>query len=285
MRRNRIESRLGYHVWLKPRDRGVIATTPEARRILARAVHESCGDAGLLSFGLADNHVHLVLACCYARASRAAKRLALMLGWRLEISGGFERPGFERIADGAHLRNAFRYTLRQALGHRLDPGADPFFESTSLPDLLGLRLPLAPIIDNVRTWLPRLCAADALDMLDLDGRAIIEDLRARASSRTLVESSVDELVDVGLSAALLPSLEGFSTRAMALRRAIIELAEPWLRPAALSRLVGLAPSTLRRVRKGPVDQGLLRAMRRQLAFRQCRREICGHATNVARETL
>ena len=274
MRRHRIDSRLGYHVCLKPRDKGVIATTPEARRILARAILESCGDAGLLAFGLADNHVHLLLACSRARAGRAAKRLALMLGWRLQIFDGFERPHYEPIADGAHLKNAFRYVLRQPLRHGLDPSIDPWFETTSLPDLLGLRVPLAPIVDNVRTWLPRLRAKDALEMVDLDAQ-IVEELNRIEPAQERPEVEGSEWLDVALAAAALPALEGLDRQTMSVRRAIIEAVGSSLRPRELSQLVGLGESTVRRLRKAPVDERLLHAMRRQLAFRQgCRALEC-----------
>jgi hypothetical protein len=252
-RRSLETSRLGYHVRLTPIDGGVIATTPAARRVLARAVHESCGAAGLLAFGLADNHLHLLLCGDRAQVSKAAMRLAQMLGWRLSIEAGFQPAYIKPIRDGAHLFATFRYVMRQGERHRLDPAADPWMEATSVPDLLGLRPLGAGAIDVVKRALPRLTVPDVLEV-------------AHVRSLSLLDGPLEEMREAGRVVSAHTTLKGKQRPMRQLRRAMIALVGERLGPDACATLVGVGASTLRRVRQEPVESKMVLALRRALGF-------------------
>ena len=263
MRRNQTESRLGFHVCLGPRDGGVLVTSPEARRILARAVHECCAEAGLLGFALADNHLHLQLTCSRAKAGRVARRLGMMLGWRLHLIEGMETRFIKPIKDGAHLLNTFRYLVRQAERHGVDPAFDPWCETTSLPDLLGIRPAGGHVIRQVGLWLPRLTIEDVMQFAGLP----------RLAALTPTAEPLDEVVDAALAASMLPSLASGGSEIRGARRAIVAVVGQRLGVTELARLVNLAPSSLRRVRKLPADAALVQGIQRQLGLRRLRREI------------
>lgn len=255
----RIEfSRLGYHVRLTPVDKGVIAATPVARRILARAVHEACEGAGLLAFGLADNHLHLLLCGERAVVGRAARRLSLMLGWRLSIASGFQQAYIQPIRDGAHLFSTFRYVMRQGERHDLDPAADPWMEATSIPDVLGLRPLGAGVITCVKRALPRARPYDVYEIAGIDRLPKLDGPLADAA-------------EAGCVATALPSLAGKGQQPRCARRAVIELVGDRLRAGDCARLVGIASSTLRRVRSEPYDPDILLALQRVLGFMRERR--------------
>ena len=263
MRRNQTDSRLGFHVCLGPRDGGVLVTSPEARRILARAVHECCAEAGLLGFALADNHLHLQLTCSRAEAGRVARRLGQMLGWRLRIIEGMETRFIRPIENGSHLKNTFRYLAGQAVRHGVDPCFDPWCETTSLPDLLGIRPAGGHVIRQVGLWLPRLTIEDVMQFAGLP----------RLAALTPTTEPVDELVDAALATAMLPSLVGGGSEIRAARRAIIAVVGQRQSATELARLVELAPSSLRRVRQEPADPSLVLGIQRQLGLRQLRRQV------------
>lgn len=239
-----------------------MVTTPEARRILAAAVHECCAPAGLLGFALADNHLHLELTCDRAMAGRVARRLALMLGWRLKILEGVEMRFIKPILDGAHLANTFRYLARQAERHGIDPSFDPWCETTSVPDLLGLRPAGRHVIEQVRTWLPRTTQDDVMRLIGLPGLREVP----RANE------PLDEVVDAALAAMMLPSLAGAGREVCRARRAIVAVVGARMSTAELAQLVGLSPCSLRRVRRQAADPALVRAIELQLGLRQLRRQ-------------
>lgn len=253
-------SRLGYHVRLTPVDGGVIARTPEARRVLARAVHESCGAAGLLAFGLADNHLHLLLCGDRAQVSKAAMRLSQMLGWRLSIAGGFLPAYIKPIRDGAHLLSTFRYVMRQGERHGLDPASDPWLEATSVPDLLGVRPLGASLIDQVKVRLPRLTAADVLEVASM-GRL------------PLLDGPLEDAPEAARLVACRGTLAGKGRSAREIRRALIELIGDRLAPRDCAELLEIGASTLRRVRREKVEPTLVLALRRGLGLITERRRV------------
>ncbi len=252
------ESRLGYHVILGPRDGGVITASPQAHRIIARAVHETCKDVGLLAFGEADTHLHLLLANQRPRVGRIVRRLALMLNWRLGITGGFKPAYFKPISDAHHLISTFRYVLRQPSRHGLDPYNDPWSEGSSLVDLLNLRPLGAHVLRSVQQAFPRLGRQEILDL------AGIKDLH-------LQNIPLDDISEAAKAAALITSLDRSTVELMAVKHAIVEIVGHHLKTKDTASIAHLAASTVRRLRHCPAHPGLVEAIRGQLALHEAKR--------------
>lgn len=251
------ESRLGYHIILGPRDGGVITATPQAHRIIARAIHDACKDASLLAFGEADTHLHLLLANQRPRVGRTVRRLALMLNWRLGVTGGFKPSHFKPISDAHHLISTFRYVLRQPSRHGLDPYDDPWSEGSSLVDLLNLRPLGAHVLRAVRQAFPRLGRQEILNL------AGIKDLHLQGLP-------LEDIGEAAKAAALITSLDGSTVELMAVKHAIVEIVGHRLETKDTASIAHLAGSTVRRLRHHPAHPGLVEAIRGQLALHEAR---------------
>lgn len=240
-----------HHVRLRPRNNVVLADNPVRRRILVRAVLARGEQYGLLAFSLADNHLHLELACDRGDAGEFTRRLEISLARSLQLPTGFEKPYIEPVKTGTHLRRLFDYILRQDKHHGL--GCDPLREASSLPDLLGLR-PLGLYqVQLVRRQLPRLTGRDLLDLLG------VPHLEA-------ANGPLDLLVEAGLAATALPSLDGSGREIRQAKRAMLEIADRRLPEAGLAELLGGCPRSLRRLRQFPADPQLVGAIRGQLSL-------------------
>lgn len=251
------ESRLGYHIILGPRDGGVITAAPQAHRIIARAIHDACQGAGLLAFGEADTHLHLLLTNLRHRVGRIVRRLSLMLNWRLGVTGGFKPAYFKPISDAHHLISTFRYVLRQKSRHGLDPYDDPWSEGSSLVDLLNLRPLGAYVLRAVRQAFPRLGRQEILNL------AGIKDLH-------LQNIPLDDIAEAAKAAALITSLDGSTVELMAVKHAIVEIVGHHLQTKDTASIAHLAGSTVRRLRHLPAHPGLVAAIRGQLALHEVR---------------
>lgn len=197
-----------HHIRLRPKGSWAIADTPEARRLVVRAVLDRGKAAQMLAFGLADNHLHIEAACDRARAGRLAHYLEVSLGSLLGLERGFEPAWIEPVADGIHLARLFEYVLRQPERHA--PGSDPLLEGTAVPDLLGLRPRGRYIAANVKRWLPRVTRGDLLRLLGVD-------------ELVPTVGSLDLLIRSGLAASALPNLRGMDRERQGLRRALISI--------------------------------------------------------------
>jgi hypothetical protein len=144
---------LGEHVVLGLEDGRVLLRDTRERRVFAAAVHRIGDEFGLLAAGAADNHAHVTLVCDRRQAGEFAHRVECSLQWGLGLDVSFAPARIRDIEDQYHLQNSFFYDLKQFDRHGL--AGDPFHESSSLPDLLGLRVLDTGIRQRVSSYLPR----------------------------------------------------------------------------------------------------------------------------------
>jgi hypothetical protein len=240
---------LGEHITMRLRNDAVIARTAEERRAVARAVLGKAIGCRLLAFGLADTHLHLLVACARAAAGRLAAVIALSLHRRLRLESGFSPAHFTPVKDARHLYSAFSYVLRQAERHKLT--VDPLREASNLPDLLGLR-PLGGYTrGNVRRILPRVQRADLLELLQLP-------------ALEPASTPISEIVLATLAATALPDLDGRALHVVEARRAAIEVVGSALPVSACARLLAIEERSVYRLRERPADAELVLAIRRNL---------------------
>lgn len=239
------------HIGLRPRQSLPLSSTPMTWRILARTILEKAHELALLSFGFADNHLHIEIAAERGPAGEFARRLSLSLGRRLPHVRGFERAWIEPVSSGRHLYKLFDYILRQRDHHKL--AIDPLREATCLPDLLGLRPRGLFIAQAVKNHLPRV---DRQRLLAL----------YRVPSLEPADGPLERLVDAGLAAAALEDLRGKSPEVCAVRRSIVSIAGNRLASPTLKDMLQVSARTLRRIRTERPDPSYERALRLQLAL-------------------
>jgi len=242
---------IGQHIMLRLMTREPFATTPEARRVLARVIFEKDKAAGsdVLSFGLPDAHLHICAACSRKKAGDLSRRVTCALARRLGLKVRFAPPNFKDINDSWHLRNTFRYALTQDQHHGVD--CDPLREGTNLPDLLKARICGQHTLEALHRFLPRVTLDNLLELFGL------KELKP-------LDGPVEQVVLATLLAAGLPDLKGSGPEVRQARRAAIEVVGARLRPHALAELVGLSRRRLDEVRAQPPHGELVLAIRRQL---------------------
>jgi hypothetical protein len=244
-----------HHIRLRPKGSWVIADSTAARRLVVRAVLDRGAAAGLLAFGLADNHLHIEAACDRSTAGRFARHVEVSLGNSLGFERGFESAWIDPVADTIHLARLFEYVLRQPERHA--PGTDPLCEGTALPDLLGMRPRGRYVAANVKRWLPRTTRAD---LLRLQG---VSDLRPSAGP-------LESLVEAGLAASALPDMRGMDRQRQELRAALIAVADRRLSVRALAGDLLCSERTIYRLGQATADSKLVTAVSLQLDLR-CRK--------------
>jgi hypothetical protein len=246
---------LAQHLCLRLVDNRVIAPTPHQRRVVARVVLEQGRRHGLLAFGLADTHLHLLATCSRPAAGQLARRVELGLTHRLRVEVGFAAAYIKPVSDGAHLRNTFIYVLEQCAHHGLP--WDPLHEASNLPDLLGLRPLGAYTAANVRRALPRVTRETLLACMRLI------DLQP-------ADGPLEHLVVAVVAVTGVEALAGRST-AQATARHLAVCVAGHARPApSIAALLGVSTRTIHALRGQPADPRLLQAVRLQLGLIQHR---------------
>src|SRR5690606_28949695 len=96
----------------------------------------------------------IIVACSREEAGLFARSLESSLTRKLKTEIGFAPALIKPIHDQNHLYTGSRYAMRQDRRHGIL--ADPLFEATCLPDLLGLRVGFPRFVERVRAMLPRL---------------------------------------------------------------------------------------------------------------------------------
>ena len=250
----------GYHLQFRPRGSAILADTPEHRCLLVRVMLDKGGNADLVSFGLADNHLHLQVACPFRPVvGRLAQRIETALTRRLGLRDGFETSYIEPLRSQGHAYHLFDYALRQQLRHGLE--TDPLREITILPDLLGLRLLGDYAIVNVRRFLPRVRRGQLLK------RLLVPTLEP------VVDATPEECLVAGLGAACLPALRGSSVEESHLRRALLRATKLPLFVERWADLLSCSRRTIQRLRQMPPDPRLVRAIQLQVDLRRQRPDL------------
>jgi hypothetical protein len=245
---------LAWHITSRLYDDRIITPTTRDRRRLARSLLRIGLDSGLLAFGIADTHLHAASVCDRVTAGQLARRAELAAQGLFRYGVPFESARIRPIHDQAHLRNAFWYILRQQQRH--DIATDPFFDGSSLPDLLGLRAGSAWIAARVRSHLPR-----------VRGPALLE-LLGRGVSFERAIGDFTHLRRAAIAAAGLPDLDGRNLPTVRARAAAVRVARPALSARTIAARLGVEPGAVRRLARRPGDPELDEAIRRQLVLRQ-----------------
>jgi hypothetical protein len=248
---------LGYHIWLRLRDKRVIAPTVSLRREFVRLICQKASNAPLLAFCIADTHVHLEVILNRIASGKLVQVIEIAAKKKLGLKVGFSNPTFNVIKDQNHLKNTFKYILEQAPHHELTD--DPFLECTNLPDLLGLRLVGLFTVQHVRANLPRFHRQHLLNFL---GVPELPDINV----------PVHLVTESAAAAMALPDLSGMSRRAIMAKSAAAQVIGNRLAPKELSALLNVHERTLRRMKRNAVDPLLLRAVRLQMVLRYIKRE-------------
>ncbi len=243
---------IGYQVVLRLADDRVMAPDARGRRALASVVLAAGRERGLLAFGAADTHLHLLAQGDRRGAGLLARGVELGLRSALALPIGFAAPAITPIQDQNHLRSAFGYVQRNARRHGIvDPTAT---EASSLHDLLGMRRVAPWLVDRVRGVLPRVTRATLLELIALPGLGTLGDVGP-------------DLADATAAVFALPCLEGNSAGAVRARVTGISLVKGEWTPASIGRTFGVGERAVRRLATLAPDPMDVQSLRRQLAWR------------------
>ncbi|MDY0001647.1 MAG: hypothetical protein RBU30_10160 [Polyangia bacterium] len=251
-------SSLGYHLCIRLADGSAIARDAPERRTLAEVVLDKGVKTDLHCFALPDTHLHMSALCDKVQPGELCRRVGISLKRQLRTQAGFQMYPPIPIQDQRHLEQLTRYILTQHQRHQVH--ADPFREATNLPDLLGLRaIGGEYTLANLRRLLPRLSREHLLEWLGAPGlRPDLAPLAPEGLWRSLAEAAC--------RAACLPDLSGSGARAVAARRAVLEIAGGRLPKCKLGELLGIAPRTVHWLGRQAPDPALVRATMLQLAL-------------------
>ncbi len=249
---------IGWHVTLRlDRDHDrVIATTVGQVRTAADRFLRLGRRFGLLAFGVADTHMHALLACDRPAAGRFVHDLEVSLRHHLELPIPFAPARFTPVETQRHLRDSLRYVFGQDDPHGLQ--RDPFREGTNLPDLLGARTEGCWTAAGFARLMPRVGRPELLRYMPWG-----PDLELPAPT-----SALDLLPEAGAAVALVPELTGRPEPVVATRRAAVHLAVPHLGPARTARLLSIGRSSVHRLLRQPADPARVRALTLQVRMRQ-----------------
>lgn len=243
---------VGYQVVLRLEDDRVIARDAGARRALARTLARIGRERGLLAFGAADTHVHVLSLADRAAAGVLARSLERALPGELGLPVRFAPARITPVNDQHHLGAVFGYVQTNARRHGIaDPEAA---EASSLHDLLRLRTGALWLADRVRQALPIVGRADLLKLLGAPGLGVTGDVGP-------------DLPDACAAAFGIGQCVGISPVAIRARAAgISEVAGIWTN-STIASAFGVSVRTVERVRLQGVDPLDRQVLQRQLAWR------------------
>lgn len=243
-------SEIGTHVMVRLEDSRVIAGEEGRLRRLAGGVLKVGQAFKLLTFRLADTHLHALLAEPRSVAREFGRRVEISLQHRLRPGVRCARVHTKAIEGQAHLVRTFWYALRQEARH--GTAIDPLFEASNLPDLLGLRTVGRWTVQHVLEHLPRVRRSDLLDLLPVRP----------------TEGPLDYalLGDAAAAASGVQSVRGRTLAAFDARIAAVH-AVPEVGAKLLAGHLGVSTRTVRRLRGQDPNPILVAAVREQLRLR------------------
>lgn len=244
---------VGQHIMLRLADDRVIAPTTAMQRMVARTVLRLASNTGLLAFRCVDTHLHINSLTSRVRAGKLAHAVESSLVQRLSLDVSFSPARFKDIADQHHLERLFHYILDQERHHGVH--LDPFHEASVLPDLLGLRTLGGYVVNNVRSYLPR-----------IRGQQLQQYLGEERLSRPV--ESFDRLGEAAAAAAGLADLKGNTPETVMARCAAVSVAAGILTSPVIGMLLNIHKRTVQRLAARHPDPALVQATALQLRLRQ-----------------
>ena len=218
----------------------------------------------LLAFGVADTHMHALVACTRREAGRFVHDLEVSLRHHLGLPVPFAPARIRPVETWRHLHNALPYVFGQDDRHGL--GRDPFREGTNLGDLLGARTAGAWTVETFTELLPRVRRGDLLRYLPF----------GPSLATPAPPEALELLPDAAAALALTPDLSGRTPVVVAVRQAAVHVAAPVLGPTHAGALLGISRASVHRHRAQPAPPALLRALELQLRMRAAARAAPGH---------
>jgi len=252
---------LGQHIRCRLENSAFIANSLEKRRLVASTILSLGQPYDLMSFGLADTHLHMGNAGD-RDGTELARRVEISLTLKLKRGVGFRKVKVTEVHDQWHLERVFGYVLEQDEHHEVH--ADPLREATNIPDLLGMRVTGRYTIGNVRKTLPRVSRARLLRLLGVD-------------ELVPADGPLEHIEPAAAAALCLPDLAGRSELALTGKRAVIKIVGDRLNTTQLGDLLGLHRTTINRLRRRPVDFEVVKATRLQLGHWRSRWELMHNA--------
>ncbi len=238
-------SALGYHVILRLGDDRVIAPSRAERRRWARQLAALARRFPVLAWKLADTHLHVVIL---AGALEFIRQLRIWVAKSPRPGVPLEVQRTKPLAGQGHLVNAFHYTLRQDDHHGVT--VDLLQDSSSVLDLLGLRVLTPELPSRVREHLPRLSRPELLRHLGV---------------ATLVESLHPEHLGASCAAAFgLDELDR-SRQGRQARAAAVSAARE-LGPARIAHTLEITPQAVCRLARAEPPAESIRAVRLQMSL-------------------
>lgn len=244
---------VGFQIVLRRTGSPVLCQDAAARRAFSGALLRVGKDRGLLAFGAADTHGHILMVGDRTMAGELAHAAETALAYALPSPVGFGAAEITVVRDQAHLVSTFRYVQRNAAHHGVtEPGAT---EASSLHDLLGLRI-VAPWLGfRVRRLLPRTTRDELLELMNLPTLGVSG------------EPSPSTLAPAAAAAIGRADLRGDEPMVVAVRTAAVALVRDAWRPAEIGRALGLTERSVRRHSTREARADVLEGLRRQLAWR------------------
>jgi hypothetical protein len=234
-------------------DWNLVRTTAERRAAVRSIVSLGAGERGLLAFGIADTHVHLLTAGSAARAIELARRIKLALHRVLSLGGvSFAPTRVRAVEDMHHLSNVVAYVVGQPTKHAR--GLDPYFEGSALHELLGLRA-----FDDGALGRALHTVAPRYDPATLESLLGVNVTQPGALD-------FDLLTDAAAAAFASSSLRGRGASAARARCAAVHVARD-LATAEIADLLGVKVSWVNELRRGTPPPAHVEAVRRQLRLR------------------
>jgi hypothetical protein len=142
---------LGYHVVFRMGDDRVIAASIAERRRWARRLCALAVAFPIVSWKLADTHLHIVV---FGESAELIRRLRIWVTRALRIGVPLEVQRNKPLADQSHAQSAFSYVLRQDDKHGVE--TDVHQDASAVLDILGLRRLTPELPLRVRERFPRL---------------------------------------------------------------------------------------------------------------------------------
>ncbi len=143
-----------WHLGLSSEGRHPLFPSERERRAAVALVVRRAGPY-LITFGIVDDHLHVVVVCDRRTAGKLLR--ALQLGLRSISRTGFEPPYIKPVSSRAHLIRLVEYTIEQPAKHGLDEHP-ALWSGSAFADIVGARAVCHTRIPHV---LPRYRLADA----------------------------------------------------------------------------------------------------------------------------
>jgi hypothetical protein len=236
----------GYQLTLFRRDSGIVASDVRAVRTAVRCIDRIGCASGLAAFALTDESVKLIVRGGLRWTGSLAQAIASGLKRKLALRVGFRRTLFGPILEEWHLAKVAPDVLSHSVA------SDPYWESNSTADLLGLRVLESTPFEGTSSE-------------DLRPERLLPHWDGIRSARVTVSVLERHLVDAAAATAVAPDL--WHRTADTARRAATHLAVEWMPATTAGALLRLGARSLRRVLEREPCPRVAAALERQLRAR------------------